>query len=111
MILDNITQKGMGYIRKYRELIEKKQEEKCRAQKKAFFLHALNKAKEDVILKRNNFENVTDERLLDCCIVELTAAEARLNYYLSLAKSEKMVNEDYLNIIFKKQPAERGTAI
>lgn len=111
MMLENITQKGIGIIKKYRKTLEKKQKEKQYAQKKAFFLSALNHAKEDVLLKRNNFENVTDEKLLDCCIIELTAAETRLNYYLSLAKNEKMINEEYLDIIFKKRHCEGRVAI
>ena len=111
MTLQNINEKGMGIVKKYRERIEKRQEERISAEKRAFFRHALSDAMANVILRRNHFENATDDKLLDCCIVELTAAEARLNYYLSLAKSENMINDEYLDVIFGKRCHGGGTVI
>ena len=111
MTLQNINEFGNGIIKKYREMVEKKVQKKEAEQKKALFAAMLADAKEDLILKRNHFENATDEKLLDCCIFELTAAEAKFNYYLSLAKSEKMVNDDYLDIVFAGRKRERGTTI
>jgi len=49
---------------------------------------------------------VTEEKLLNCCILELTAAEARLNYYISLARKENMVNDEYLDYVFKRDTFE-----
>lgn len=106
MILQSITEKGNGILQKYREKIEKAKKEKEFIEKRDFFHEALTQAKADVISKRNHFENVTEEKLLDCCIIELTAAEARLNYYLSLARSENMVNEEYLDYIFDRNTHE-----
>jgi len=111
MILQNINEKGLGVVRKYREKLEKKQYLKEEAKKKAYFFNALLDAKEDVLLKRNHFENVTEDKLLECCILELTAAESRLNYYLSLAKKEKMVNSEYLDVMFKMQHHEGGAVL
>ena len=106
MILQSISEKSNGILQKYREKLEKAKEEKAFTEKKIFFHDALTQAKADVISKRNHFENVTDEKLLDCCIIELTAAEARLNYYLSLARSEHMVNEEFLDYIFDRNTHE-----
>ena len=104
MILQNINEKSMGVIRKYREKIEKKHTEREEAQKKAHFLTLLKQAKNDVILKRNHFENATEDKLLDCCILELTAAESRLNYYLSLARKENLTNDEYMDaMLFVRQ--------
>ncbi|MBE7027517.1 MAG: DUF2508 family protein [Ruminococcaceae bacterium] len=106
MILQNISEKSTGILRKYREKIEKNQAEKAFLKKKAFFREVLNEAKKDVLSKRNHFENVTEEKLLNCCILELTAAEARLNYYISLARKENMVNDEYLDYVFKRDTFE-----
>lgn len=111
MTITDINEKSTGFIRKCREHLEKKQLSKENTKKKAYFLWALEEAKRDVALKRNHFENVTEAKLLDCCILELTAAESRLNYYLSLAKREKMVNDEYLDVYFFSKKGERGAAI
>jgi len=110
MTLQSINEKGIGLIKKYREKLEKKQQEKALLQKKEQFRIMLSDAKADLILKRNHFENATDEKLLDCCIFELTAAEAKFNYYISLARSENMVNDDYLEIMFGSGKHE-GSAV
>ncbi len=108
MIMQHISEKSTGFLQKYREKVEKIHEQKALMKKKAFFREALAEAKADVLSKRNHFENVTEERLLSCCILELTAAEARLNYYLSLARKENMVNDEFLDSVFKRNSSERG---
>ena len=106
MILQSIGEKSTGILQKYRDKVEKNHEEKEFSRKKAFFRNALAEAKADVLSKRNHFENVTEEKLLNCCILELTAAEARLNYYLSLARNENMVNDEYLDYVFERSRPE-----
>ena len=111
MLLQSINEKSLGVVKKYKEKIEKKQHLKEEAKKKAYFFNALCAAKEDVILKKNHFENVTEDKLLECCILELTAAESRLNYYLSMAKKEKMVNSEYLDVMFYSKEREGGAVL
>ncbi len=111
MILQSINEKSLGIVKKCREHLEKKQLSKVETKKKAYFLWALEEAKRDVALKRNHFENATEDKLLECCIIELTAAEARLNYYLSLAKRENMVNDEFLDVYFFSKTQQRGAAV
>lgn len=108
MTIQNINEKGMDLIRKYRETTESRQRAKEQANRKAMFLSALYKAKADVSLKRNHFNHATDNKLLDCCIYELKAAESRLNYYMALAKREKLVNDEYMDMLFSGYNNERG---
>lgn len=110
MILQNINEMGIGIIKKYREKLEKRAQQKASEEKKERFRIMLSEAKADLILKRNHFENATDEKLLECCIFELTAAEAKFNYYISLARSENMINDDYLDVIFQNKKDERSAA-
>ena len=111
MILQSINEKSIELVKKYREKIDARNSSKQAAKRKDFFLAVLKEAKEDVILKRNHFENVTEDKLLECCIIELTAAESRLNYYLSLAKREKMINDEYLDALLFPEKSERGIAL
>lgn len=50
------------------------------------FLHALKRSKQELDIARQQFENVTDQRLIDHVVFRLGAAERHFSYLLQLAR-------------------------
>lgn len=90
-----------------RDKIEKNRDEKKDKQKKEEFLEEINRARRDLQSARNNYNYAKESALLEYYIYEIKAAETRLNYYIKLAKKEKLSNEGFL-LTLTNSPIRRG---
>ncbi len=92
------------------EKIEKSKKEKLDKQRKEEFLEEINRARKDLQSAQNNYNYATEPALLDYYIYEIKAAETRLNYYIKLAKKEKLSNENFLASL-KRSSYSRGEGV
>ena len=66
----------------------KKQEEEAQREKKEI-LESLQVIRQDLRCARNNFNNACDPELVEACVYEINALQARYAYFLRLAKEKK----------------------
>ena len=92
------------------ERIEKNKKEKLDKQKKEEFLEEINRARKDLQFAQNNYNYATEPALLDYYIYEIKAAETRLNYYIKMAKKEKLSNENFLASL-RRSSYSRGEGV
>ncbi len=76
--------------------IQKAREVEADKQRKNEFLAEISRARRELQAARANYNFAQESALLDYYIYEIKAAETRLNYYIKLAKREKLTNEDFL---------------
>ncbi len=107
MLFDFAERKGEALVQKVRDYIRKGEAEKQDKQKKEDFFRELKEARQDLQAARSNYDFATEPALLEYYIYEIKAAETRLNYYMRLAKEEKLSNEGYLSGLFI-HPQKRG---
>ena len=69
----------------------KRQEEEAQQEKREI-LEALQTIRQDLRCARNQFNNANDPELVEACVYEINALQARYAYFLRLAR-EKKVNE------------------
>ncbi len=72
------------------------QEEQKDKQRKEEFLAEISRARMELQSARANYNFAQEPALLDYYIYEIKAAETRLNYYIKLAKRERLSNDDFL---------------
>ena len=78
--------------------IAKKEEPKTTAY--SLLLDDLERAKYDLALAYNNFENAMEPDLIDCCIYQVNALQMR--YKFLLTKVKKFNEDPYANITYTK---------
>lgn len=96
MTLENMKSMGAKFLDKVVGSIKEKRQEEAREASGEELLSLIAEAKENVMIARNNFNFATDDKLLECRIFELKAAESRLGYFLKMAKEENVVNSSFI---------------
>lgn len=76
-------------------------------QKQEMFMQEFEQARLELETARQNYNYAKEPALLEYYIYEIKAAETRLNYYLKLAKKEKLMNRGYMQGLFAGQGERR----
>ena len=93
MVFENIEQKGIALMERIRTFTARHELEQQKEASRKEFLTEIEKARRDLETARNNYNFAKEPALLEYYIYEIKAAETRLNYYVRLAKKEKLTNE------------------
>ncbi len=93
MVFEAIEKKGIALMERIRTLAARNELEKQKEASRNEFLAEIEKARRDLDAARNNYNFAKEPALLEYYIYEIKAAETRLNYYVKLAKKEKLTNE------------------